>query len=514
MTSYKLLIDTNVFIGLEDSKLVDSGFAEFNRRCAQHGVRLFVHEAALDDIKRDKDANRRQISLSKLQKFENISGIKLPPRAALEVQFGSIHRPNDEVDISLLVALDRGAVDFLITQDQGIHDRVRSSLLSKRVFRISDALTWLRQTFEPAEVKLPFVVQRKAHEIELSDSIFDSLRDGYNEFDRWWQEKCVRQHRACWVVEIGHELAGICVRKDETRLDATVMRPGNKILKLCTFKVKPQYRGEKLGELLLKQALWFAQQNQYDLLYVTTKPEQTYLIQILEYFGFEHTTTLDLDERVYEKPLSTKRLTADASADIFKLDRTNYPRFVADRSVTAYYVPIRGGYHRKLFPEIAVQVALPLFPDQKLFQAGGMQERTPGNTIRKVYLCRAKAGDFKAGDLLFFYESRSKDFLASQSITSVGVLEAVNITRDYDELVRLTAKRSVFSETELKGLLAESDTPLKVLDFLLVGHYDPPIPLQELVKMRVLSKPPQSIARIAHDKAVALLARLALGFEV
>ena len=60
------------------------------------------------------------------------------------------------------------------------------------------------------------------------------------------------------------------VRKVENHAEAQTKFLGNKILKICTFKVKPQFRGEKLGELLLKQALWFAQKNHFDLVYVTS----------------------------------------------------------------------------------------------------------------------------------------------------------------------------------------------------------------------------------------------------
>jgi hypothetical protein len=278
--------------------------------------------------------------------------------------------------------------------------------------------------------------------------------------------------------------------------------------------VKPEFRGEKLGELLLKQALWFAQLNGYDLVYLTTQPEQISLIQIIEYFCFQNTLTLNGNERVYEKPLSRDRLLANANEDTFEIDRLNYPRFVTSDEVSGYYVPIKGEYHRKLFPEIAIQSSLPLFPGQILYQAGSMEHRTPGNTIRKVYLCRAQASQFKPGDILFFYESVSKSFEASQSITSVGVFEALHITHDVDELVRLTAKRSVFSEDELRSMVQGADTPIKVIDFLLVGHFDKPISLRELVDLQVLPRrPPQSIAKLSNAAKATLVGRLTLGFE-
>jgi hypothetical protein len=44
MSGRKLLIDTNVFIGLEDEREVDPEFATLQQLCAQHSVRIFIHE--------------------------------------------------------------------------------------------------------------------------------------------------------------------------------------------------------------------------------------------------------------------------------------------------------------------------------------------------------------------------------------------------------------------------------------------------------------------------------------
>ena len=72
MSGRKLLIDTNVFIGLEDEREVAPEFATLQQLCAQHSVRIFIHERAADDIRRDRDAKRRAISLSKIRKFEQL----------------------------------------------------------------------------------------------------------------------------------------------------------------------------------------------------------------------------------------------------------------------------------------------------------------------------------------------------------------------------------------------------------------------------------------------------------
>ena len=132
--------------------------------------------------------------------------------------------------------------------------------------------------------------EASAHTIPVSDEIFDSLREDYPGFDSWWREKCVREHRDCWFIDDGG-LAGLIVRKDESpnMTDATL--PAEKILKICTFKVRPEKRGVKLGELLLKKVFWFAQINAYDLAYITTYKGQEALIDLLEYYGFLHTDT-------------------------------------------------------------------------------------------------------------------------------------------------------------------------------------------------------------------------------
>ena len=73
----------------------------------------------------------------------------------------------------------------------------------------------------------------------------------------------------------------LIVRKDEEPLDTDAITKAAKILKICTFKVAPESRGVKLGELLLKQVLWYAQVNKYDLAYLTTFEDQVALMQLL-----------------------------------------------------------------------------------------------------------------------------------------------------------------------------------------------------------------------------------------
>src|SRR5262245_37712262 len=164
---------------------------------------------------------------------------------------------------------------------------------------------------------------------------------------------------------------------------------------------------------------------------------------------------------------------------------------------------------------MAVGADLRLVPKEEfgLILAHG-EERTPGNTIRKVYLCRAKTTHLLPGALLFFYMSKDPSYAASQSITTMGVVEQVVNVENSDDLIRLTAKRSVFSAGKLRGMSPSASTPVKMIDFLLIGHLEPPIRLDALVRTGVfVNRPPQSISEIPEERYLRLRPQLHLGFQ-
>lgn len=514
MSALKILIDTNVFIGLEDPHEVPQEFSSLVHLASKHNVEILVHEVAKDDIARDRDLERREISLSKFAKFQCVSKVRGLTADRLATQFGEIKRPNDLVDSTLLHALNIGVVDFLVTEDGGLHSRAQKYVpeLTRRVLYVADATSLIRTTYESVSIALPFVEEVEANTIPPDDPIFESLRDGYPEFDQWWRTKCVRERRICWAVTGCDELMGIVVRKEEAAGETDATLPGSKILKICTFKVRSESRGVKLGELLLKQVLWFAQANEFDVVYLTTFPDQSTLIALIEFYGFVKTDEASTGELMFEKSFSRKSVAGQANDDFFSLACRNYPRFYAGSLVNGYVIPIKEQFHEALFPELKDQSQHELFASGSVRLVGDGPRR-PGNTIRKVYLCRAQAHIRQPGSLLFFYKSKSI-LQPSQALTSIGVLENVNLAYSLDDLRRLTGGRSVYSERQLLGWRASQERPVKVIDFLLVGHINPPIALEELRSEGVFRGHPQSIARLDPWKRARIFDRLKLGFTI
>src|SRR3954452_8007253 len=106
MADFKLLVDTNVVIALEDPRPVQASLAELVRLCNEYSVGLFVEGANYDDVARDRDDQRRQVTQSKLEKFQKLRNVPMPSEAELLARFGAIKSENDRSDVRLLVALE------------------------------------------------------------------------------------------------------------------------------------------------------------------------------------------------------------------------------------------------------------------------------------------------------------------------------------------------------------------------------------------------------------------------
>jgi len=516
MAGPKLLLDTNIFIPLEDPRIVPPAIAELAQKAHRYGIELYLDEACIEDIRRDPDLERREATLSKLRKFPVLDSIAHRKLADQESRFGPIRDDNDRCDVLMLDTLDLGIVDFLITEDLGVHRRAAFAGLRRRVFTLEETASWIQRTYEPRDFRLRHIEARKAYQISIDEPLFASVREDYKpKFDEWWA-KCQAAHRDCWIVNIDGNLAGLVVRKDETHAEALTVHPGPRILKICTLKMKVEYQGEKFGEQLLKKIFWFAQGNAYDLIYVTVFPKHELLITLLRTFGFETTQVRSNGELVMERPLHLAESVALAEGDShLKFALRRYPRYCDGPSVAKYVIPIQSEFHTILFPEIAEVGDLPLFPQERfLLSTSRARDKTPGNTIRKVYICRSPTRTLLAGDIVLFYLGRSEKLTRSQSVTTVGIIEHVELAKNIGDLVRRVGRRSVYARQDLEAMKPSPTAPVLVIDFLLMGHFNPALALTTLLQSGIfVRRPPQSIKRLDDDSYSTLMQATRVSFE-
>jgi len=480
MNNFYVLIDTNIIIPLEDtSRTLEPRLAEIKRICAENSVILKIHPAQRNDLLHDDDEARRNIVLSRIEQYPEIQ--QPPPWKEDELDSLEISHSNenDKVDNLLLCAVHKNAVRFLVTEDKDIHRKAKKLGIEGRVYYIDQFFGFLRKEFDKKTSIPPLGIREVyLHELDKGIEFFNSLRNGYDEFDEWF-DRVSQSERKAWIVGDTTSPLALVIRKAEQNEIITsddIALPGN-ALKLCTFKVSQQWRGRKIGERLLYTAFRYAIEQKIDWVYLTAfGEEQKMLISLCEEYGF---INRGLDKKnardsVYVKDM--RKPTGDESITNLEYAIKHYPFYRKD-NCAKWIIPIQPQWHEQLFPDIK---------DKNLFSELPESFSASANTIKKAYLCHAKTTKMQQGDLLYFYRSEDR-----RTVECVGIVEKTFRSNDSQEIIAEVSKRTVYSNNDIDKI-AKKDT-LVILFRLL--EYITPISSTELEK-RGVKQPIQSIRSV------------------
>lgn len=486
----RFLLDTNILIPLEDSKLpLQPSLANFVRLAHAHGHALIYHPASEDDIQQDTNVERRNQTLVRLAQYTRLDARPVCPWNA------AVTDRNDAADNEILYALSLNAAHALVTEDQGIHSKAKARGLVHRVYTIQTAEDQLRRLHDRVPVQLPNIEDVPLYSLTplLGSPFFDSLRRGYAPFNTWFEQKAQEGRRAWVNWEEESVLGGICIyaRQDDEAITDELTLAGA-ALKLATFKVGETNRGRKIGELFLKAAFRYATTNQLENIFIHGDVDQHhFLFEMLEDFGFLHVgfhPGSDGRDAVYLKshPLQPP----PSHLPPFEYLCRYFPHFRHDASNAKFIVPIKPDYHRILFPDYQSPADLQMI----LFGP----PNTAGNAIKMAYLCHAQTKTIAPGDVVLFFRSGDE-----RAITSIGVVESYETLGDAAEIVAKVKRRTVYSMADI-DLMAKK--PTRVMLFRLVRHLTNPLSQAWLEQVGVLKGPPQSITKIANDKFETILA--------
>ena len=485
-----LLLDTNIFIYREDDRIVSQSVSDLFALLNTISVDIFIHPASVADIQRDTDPKRQEIMLSKIRTYRELAS---PPSLARDSGFvalvGEPKNPQDAVDNEILYSVSKGAVDFLVTEDTGIHQKAFAAGISDRVFHIDDALEYFRR-FLPRKDKIhapPALKEDFMYNLDLSDPFFDSLKRDYPRagrspaFEEWFREKARRQ---CFVsYKSPDRIGALLVKKieDEAIDDTKPPLPKKKRLKIALLKVVDY--GHKIGELLLKLSFDSAVQNDIDEVYITHFTEKDdRLVAMLHEYGFVKVVVNARGEDVF-----LKRLVVDDPVLVEKkprqIYRTFYPSFYDGPAVQKWIIPIRPEFHERLFTDVEQRQTL------LTEHAGGFI--VEGNAIKKAYLCHARTKKMAEGDIILFYRS-----VDASAITSLGVVEEVHTgISDIGQILRLVGKRTVYSPEEIEDF----DKPLTVILFRHICHLENPLDIDLLRERKLLKWAPMTINKLPDE---------------
>ena len=480
----RILIDTNILITREEEDIVPSNLQDLLKILSQLNHQILVHPLSVMELAKDKNEKRRSIQLSKVNAY---SQLEYPPNPDGDKEFLSLlgniklDDSHEVIDCNLLYCIHKNAAHFLITEDKDINKKSERLDISDRVFNIVEALEFFKRTSAVKKpVSPPSLIEVPMHSLDLKDPIFDSLKEEYTEFVKWWNEKA-KEGRKVWAYHLNKTLGAILIYKIENEIiDSNPSMPKKNRLKISTLKVS--YEGYKIGELLIKISINYAIKNNIDEIYLThhTKPNDR-LVNLIEQFGFFRTAKkISTGEDIF-----IKKLIQDEKCQTpLEVIKKFYPSFYDGPSVKKFIIPIRPEFHNRLFTDYYKRQPLLLeFYGKMLIE---------GNTIKKAYLCNSKLRGISIGDIIIFYRSGDE-----HALTSLGVVEKVfNNVRDPDKIEAEVGKRSVYTRKEMEKM---AQKPTKIIMFTLNFHFSKPIKLDKLKKLKLLAGAPQSIMSITHN---------------
>ena len=469
----KVLLDTNIIIHRETKDPISKDIGKLFWWIDKLGYRKCIHQLTIKEISRNQDVTAREAFSIKIESYHH-----LPTQAPLKPEVRIVSEKYDETendmnDTILINEVFSDRVDLLITEDRKIHTKAFELGIDAKVFTIDSFLEKVTaENPELVDYKIPSIRKRYFGEINLEDEFFDTFKEDYVGFDKWFNKKA---DEIAYICSSREKIFGFLYLKieDESEPYSDIMPQftRKKRLKIGSFKV--QLNGLKLGERLLKIVFDNALHFSVDEIYVTTFTERLgtiRLINMLTDFGFQHHGIKESSsgkEEVYVRDFSPK-----AS---LKSPKITYP--FMSKHARKFLVPIYPEYHTNLFPDSILRTESPLdFVENEPFR----------NAISKVYVSRSLNRDLKPGDIIVFY--RTGGYYKSV-VTTLGIVEGIHTSiEDRHHFVSLCRKRSVFSDEELRRQwdFAPSTNRPFIVNFLYSYSFPKRINLKRLIELGVI----------------------------
>lgn len=431
----KILLDTNIIIHREANKIIKPEIGQLFKWIDNLKYVKYIHPLSIDELKRHQDKSVVDTISIKIENYNVLKHQAPFSEKMFEVISKVDNNDNDLNDSQILNEVYEKRVDILISEDKKIHIKANLLGISDRVFKIQSFLEKVTaENPELVDYKVLAVKKVDFAEVNITDEFFDSFREDYSEFDKWFNKK---SDEICYVCNSDNRLTAFLYIKLENReenySEINPNFPKKKRLKIGTFKVTAN--GYKIGERFLKIIFDNALQNRVDEIYVTIfdkREEQERLIDLLKVWGFTYygtKATANGIEKVYIRDFNKENVNIDNPKQTF-------PFF--SRSQNIFIVPIYPEYHTELFPDSILNTQSPK----------DFTENYPHrNALSKVYISRSYEKNLKSGDIIVFYMTGGK---YKGVVTTLGIVESINLNIETEnEFISICRKRSVFTNEEL-----------------------------------------------------------------
>ncbi|WP_159137842.1 PIN domain-containing protein [Acinetobacter pittii] len=496
----RILLDTNIIIYREANTIIHSEIGVLFGWLDKLGYIKCIHPLTLDEIRKNPNQKTVDTFEKKLANYHLIKTIANDTAEIEELRNQFDHNENDHNDSTLLNELASGRVDYFITEDRKLHKKAAYINLDDKVFTIDGFLEKVvSENPNFADYKVLSVKKEYFGNIPLHDNFFDTFREDYPGFDKWFIKKS--DEFAYYCKNEDDEVAAFLFLKvedsNEAYHDIFPAFPSKKRLKIGTFKVVSN--GFKLGERFIKIIFDNAFLFNVEEVYVTIfnhGDNKLRLIKLLKDWGFvEHGVKRSAagEEIVLVRPFGK------AFAESVNEPRLRYPFML--NNVNKWLVPIYPAYHTELFPDSILNNESP---------KDYIELRPNRNALSKVYISRSYNKSMQKGDLVVFYRTACGGSAWYTSVaTTIGVVESV-ITdiKDEKHFIELCRKRSVFTDKEISEFWNFNKTRPFIVNFLYLYSFPKRMNLQSLVENGIIANAqsaPRGFETLSADKFEKLL---------
>ncbi|MBA3970553.1 MAG: hypothetical protein H0X46_00085 [Bacteroidetes bacterium] len=490
----RVLLDTNIIIHREASKVLNLDIGILFQWLDKLHHEKCVHPLTAIELNKHTDVKTVQTMTIKLGNY-HILKTEAPLHDSVKKVSATIDKTeNDLGDTKLINEVFCDRVDILISEDKKIHTKAAMLGIADRVFRIE---TFLEKAIaeNPNLVDYKVLAVKHSHfgNIDINDNFFDSFREDYIGFDKWYAKKSDEIAYVCY--HNGVLSAFLFIKFEGENENYGDITPGfskKKRLKIGTLKVTSN--GFKLGERFLKLIFDNARQFKVDEIYVTIfdkRPEQKRLIELLEEWGFKYhgiKTTKSGDENVYVRDFSRGANTENPKLTFPWLSKTS----------DVFIVPIYPEYHTELFPDSILRTESPL---------DFVENEPHRNALSKVYISHSQERNLKPGDIIVFYRTGG---IYEGVVTTIGIVESIKTDiKDENELIQICRKRTVLNDEGLKTFWNRYKTTKPfVVNFLYAFSFKKRPNLKRLLELGVIpdiKDMPRGFRKISRELFIELI---------
>lgn len=475
----RALLDTNIIIHRENTKVTNQSIGLLYYWLDKLHYEKLIHPYSLKELRKYCNPSMQELYDVKLTSYVEMKTIANQTEEFVEMLKEAPKTENDKIDNQLLCEVYCGRADILITEDRRMRKKAIMLGLSDRVFSIN-AFIEKASNENPALLSYKALSVKKDYigNVDVKNVFFDSLRESYDGFNRWFAKKSDEEAYICY--SDNDLILGFLYLKtedvDSDYRDITPEFQPKKRLKVGTFKVEST--GFRLGERFVKIIFDNAIERKVDEIYVTLfedREELKALGNLLRRWGFFDYGVKRTGAK--EEKVLVKRMNSyNTSLGI----KQNYPN--VDYAVGKRILPIYPKYHTTLLPDSRLKTERDVdFIDDVAHRYA----------LQKVYITWGMKSGVKSGDILVFYrigDSYPKKY--SSVITTIGVIdEIVSNFANKEEYMSYCENRSVFKKEELEQFWNQHRANLCVVKFIYITSFLNRLNLEYLWENNIVGAP-------------------------